>query len=296
MIKKNIPHINEILFSVAFDGKTYKDVQKDRKFIRNWKRKFYRQQFLSELIKLHRLYGGEIGRNLRRCYTDFELTQLSYDKVRSRKWDTKCAGIKELGEMKIKKAVPTILKYTTSKHQTLKMVAIIEVIHLRGLEGISLLEDYQEHINDWIQLNLLEFIKETTSNHVPDFAYLLESKNASLVVFGLRLLKMFHQDQHLLVVKNLRNSPIKQINLQAEITYRQLKKTAGEVVFNKAYNSSFAADKSSKPEENDELTTSFTVLLRVPRTVSIFALCSNPFNDFVYEELNFLDEMHLSGE
>ena len=251
MIKKNIPHINEILFSVAFDGNTYEDVQRDKKFIRNWKRRFYRQQFLSELIKLHRLYGGEIGRNLRRCYTDFGLIQLSYGKIRSRKWESKCAGMKELGEMKIKKAVPTIFEYTKSKHQTLKMVALIEVVHIRGLEGISLLEDYQEHINDWIQLNLLEFIQETSSNNIPDFGYLLKSKNASLVVFGLRLLKMFHQNQHLITVKNLRNSPIKEINLQAHSTYNQLKKTAGEAISDEAYNPSYAADTSSKSEEKE---------------------------------------------
>ena len=248
MRRKNISHINEVLFSVAFDGQTFKDVQRDRQFVRNWKRKFYRQQFLSELIKLHRLYGGEIGWNLRRCYTDFRLIQLSYDKIRSRKWEIKCAGIKELGEMKINKAIPTILEFTRSKNQTLKMVALIEVVHLRGLEGISFMEDYQEHINDWIQLNLLEFIKETPSNNVPDFGYLLESKNASIVVFGLRLLKMFHQNQHLLTVKELQTSPSKEISTQAQTTYGQLKKTAGDANFDDAYNAPYLADKFFKSE------------------------------------------------
>ncbi|QED37379.1 hypothetical protein FK178_06440 [Antarcticibacterium arcticum] len=230
--KKNTSHINNTLFAIAFDGAGLDNFKDDPLFKRNWKRKLYKDQFLTELIKLHRLYGGEIAHNLRKCYKDFRLIQLSYSKVRSRKWELKCAGIQELGEMEIKKAVPVILEYTRSKNNTLKMVALIEVIHLSGLKGLSLLEDYKEPLNDWIQLNLLESIKEANISEVPDFGYLLESTNETIVIFGLRLLTLFRQDHHLPTVKLLQTTSSRKINMQARITFKQLTATAGEVLQN----------------------------------------------------------------
>ncbi|MBZ9729439.1 hypothetical protein LB467_07040 [Salegentibacter sp. JZCK2] len=224
--KKNTAHINETLFAIAFDGATPKDFNDDPLFKRNWRRKLYKRQFLKELIKLHRLYGGEIAHKLRQCYTDFRLIQLSYSKIRSRRWEVKCAGIQELGEMEIKKAVPVILEYTRSRNDTLKMVALIEVIHLSGLKGLSLLEDYTEPLNDWIQLNLLESIKEANISEVPDFDYLLKSTNDTIVVFGLRLVTLFHQSHHIKTVQSLQNSPSRKINTQAGIAYHQLSATA----------------------------------------------------------------------
>lgn len=223
---KNTAHINKVLFAVAFDRASLKDFENDPLFKKNWKRKFYREQFLTELIKLHRLYGGEIALNLRRCYIEFRLIQLSYSKIRSRKWEIKCAGIQELGEMEIKKAVPVIKEHTRSSNNTLKMVALIEVIHLSGLKGLSLLQDYKEPLNDWIQLNLLESIKEANISEVPDFGYLLESANDTIVVFGLRLITLFHQISHVSKVKKLQNSSSRKVNIQAKMTYHQLSATS----------------------------------------------------------------------
>ncbi len=223
--RKNTAHINKTLFAVAFDGATLKDFKDDLLFKRNWRRTLYQKQFLTELIKLHRLYGGEIAVNLRKCYIDFRLIQLSYSKIRSRKWEVKCAGIQELGEMGIKKAVPIILEYTRSSNNTLKMVALIEVIHLSGLKGLSLLEDYTEPLNDWIQLNLLESIKKANISEVPDFGYLLESANDTIVVFGLRLITLFHQSHHLPAVQSLQKTSSRKINMQAGIAYHKLSAT-----------------------------------------------------------------------
>lgn len=225
--KMNTEHIHKTLFAVGFDGSKLEIFRNDPEFNKNWKEDFYKQQFLTELIKLHRLYGGEIALNLRKCYVEFRLIQLSYAKIRSRKWDIKCAGIQELSEMEIKKAVPIILEHTKSQNETLKMVALTEVIHLKGLEGLTLLKDYHEPLNDWIQLNLLESIKEENISSVPDFGYLLISKNESIVVFGLRLIQLFHQKQNITGVKDLRNFSSRKVQMEAEKTYNQLVSFSG---------------------------------------------------------------------
>lgn len=215
-------HIERILFSIAFDQATMTDLRRDKDFNRRWKKKVYRNQFLEELIKLHRLYGGDIALKLQEFYRISGLLKLSYHKIRSGKWYLKCEGIQELSEMEIKKAAPIILEHTKSQNDTLKMVALIEVLHLQGLKGISLLQDYKEPINDWIQLNLLESIKEAQTSEVPEFGFLLKSSNQSLIIFGLRLVSLYHQNQYLPQVKDLQLSSSYQVRLQAERTLGKL--------------------------------------------------------------------------
>lgn len=218
-----IKHIEKTLFLIAFDEVTFKELKEQDDFSKQWKKKRYRDQFLKELIKLRRVYGGEFGKKLQEFYRASGLLKLSYEKIRSSKWYLKCEGIQELSEMGIKKAAPIIQEHTKSGNDTLKMVALIEVIHLKGIEGLNLLKDYEEPLNDWIQLNLLDSIKESGyTGEIPDFGYLLEAKNDSLIVFGMRLISFFHQTQHLDTIRELVNSPSRKIRLQAKITNERL--------------------------------------------------------------------------
>lgn len=147
---------------------------------------------------------------------------LSYGKIRHRKWYLKCEGIQELSELEINKAAPVILKHTNSENETLKMVALTEFLHLRGLEGLYLLKHYDKPLNDWIQLNLLESIKEKQVSDVPDFGYLLQSPNPSLVIFGLRLISLFQQNQHLDQVHILATTSSRKVQLQAHQSFKDL--------------------------------------------------------------------------
>lgn len=135
----------------------------------------------------------------------------------------KCEGIQELSEMGIKKAAPIIREHTNSRFETLKMVAIIEVLHLKGLKGLELLKDYNEPLNDWIQLNLLDSIRKSQyEEEVPDFGYLLNENNDSLIIFGMRLISFFNQTQHLEEIQKLLNSPSRKIKTQAEKSVNRL--------------------------------------------------------------------------
>lgn len=226
--RKNTKYIEKCLFSIAFDSRDFAQIRQEPEFEKNWNRKHFKNRFLEELIKLHRLFTGKSQRNLKQFYTSSGLMKLSFKKIRSRKWPEKCAGIQELSEMQIKKAIPIIQKHTSSKIETLKMVSLTELLNLKGLKGLRILEDYEEYLNDWIQLNLLEFIKKNDVSEVPDFGYLLKSKNDSIVIFGLRLLNLFHQNQHLYAVKQLMETSSAQIRKQAKNSFEELTKTSSE--------------------------------------------------------------------
>lgn len=199
------------------------DLSQKKDFRKRWKKKWYRDQFLEDLIKLRRVYGGDSSNTLQEFYRTSGLMKLSYEKMRSNKWYMKCEGIQELSEMGIKKAAPIIREHTNSRFETLKMVAIIEVLHLKGLKGLELLKDYNEPLNDWIQLNLLDSIRKSQyEEEVPDFGYLLNENNDSLIIFGMRLISFFNQTQHLEEIQKLLNSPSRKIKTQAEKSVNRL--------------------------------------------------------------------------
>lgn len=281
--KKKTKHINQTLFSIIFDGETFEDIRKDPDFAKNWKRKSYKQQFLSELIELHRLYEGEIAVNVRKCYKDFGLIQLSYAKIKSSKWEIICAGIQELSEMEIKEATPVIREFTNSKNDTIKMVAIIEVMHLKGLTGLALLKGYQEPLNDWIQLNLLESIKDADNDVVPDFGYMLESTNESIVVFGLRLLKLFYQTQHLNTVESLQHSSSRKITQQAINTYSKFTETSDETVTENNSTSPQIPYNIEDPRERGSYSRVLVSIILVTGFLILFAVIFAVFflNDFL---------------
>lgn len=220
--EKYADSIENMLMAIAFDDKNLLELKRDKYLKRCWRRNNYKEQFLAELIKLHRLYEGETALRLRQFYRSSGLMLLSYKKLKSRRWYVQCAGIKELSEMECNKSAPIIRKFTTSKHDTLKMVAIIEFLHLFGMEGIALLKDYDQPINDWIQLNLLESIREKKIEEVPDFGYLLNSQNHNVVVLGLRLISLFQQHQHIQEVCDLQDHSVNEISFQAKNSLQHL--------------------------------------------------------------------------
>ncbi|HET8752726.1 MAG TPA: hypothetical protein VFM59_00055 [Salinimicrobium sp.] len=224
--RKNTKYIEKCLFSVAFDGKNFEDIRQQPEFEKNWQRKHFKNRFLEELIKLHRLFEGENEKNLKKFYVSSGLMQLSFKKIRSNNWAEKCAGIHELSEMGIKKAIPVIQEHTTSKNETLRMVSLTEFLNLKGFQGLHIFENYEEYLNDWMQLNLLETIRKNKISEAPDFGHLLESRNESIVIFGLRLITTFHQDDHFSDIKQLQQSASAKIRKQATITLAELSETS----------------------------------------------------------------------
>lgn len=213
------PVINQLLSAVLFEDKTYKDIKEEELYVKHLRKKLFRYQLLKSIVKLYKNYSGAYAEKLQNFYIESTLIRLSFQKLRNRRWYIKCFGINELSDMNIKKMYPVILELTKAKQNPLKIVALIAIINLKGMGALQILSYYEDHLNDWIQLNLLEAIKKSDRDDVPDFGYLLSAKNPSIIVLGLRLIAYFNQAQHLQTVHNF------QQNMYSEYIKRQAKKT-----------------------------------------------------------------------
>lgn len=219
------PTIDSILSDVLMNNLTVEEIQNKSNY-EKIKSNFSMNILLSSIIKLHQNYAGEYSAKLEKFYIDSDLVKKSVTKLQHKRWEIKCEGISELSQMKIEAMFPQIFELTKSKVNTLRMVALLACINLKGLEALEMLRDYEAPIDDWIQLNLLHSIKQSNLTDVPDFGYFLDAENETMVVFGLRLISMFNQANHHARVQNLYTTT------HSESIRTQAKKTSQNFLLN----------------------------------------------------------------
>lgn len=185
---------DNVVFSVLFADKSYADLLLDAEYVENSKNEFFRLLLLDSLITLHRAYSGTYSQKIELFYTESGLIQETYKKLKSRKWSVKCEAIIELAEMNIVDSHPLIQKYVVAKNLTLRQEAIVALVKLRGLGGLSFLANYDEMLSDWMQLNLMAVIKNNfPATEEPFYNKFLLSSNNSVALFGKRLKAFYEQ-------------------------------------------------------------------------------------------------------
>ncbi len=226
--------IDSILFPLLFNNKSVHHVIESNDYQTCSKHKKFQQTLLRSIIKLHITYSGDYNLKLEEFYLKSGLIKISFAKLKSHSWSSKCEGIRELSEMNVQEAFFEILKCIWHSQSTLKLEALIGIIRLRGLEGLTVLIDYNEPINDWIQLNMLYEINNANLTTVKNFSEFLKSKNESVVILGLRLIARFNQIENMDQVMEIQNSNASyRIKNQA---IRTLAKLPSLSIYNRAKN------------------------------------------------------------
>lgn len=188
------PIAERLVFSVVFENKSFKDLQKDIAFTSNKNNKIFRLLLLDSVIKLHKTYTGEYSKKIELFFIESDLIKETYKKLNSKQWPDKCEAIRELAEMNITEAYSLIRKNVYSKNLTLRQEAMMAILKLKGVDGLSFLNDYKETLSDWIQLNLISIIKYNFPiTEVPYYNSFVESSNVSVSLFGRRLKAYYEQ-------------------------------------------------------------------------------------------------------
>lgn len=156
-------------------------------------------------------FQGEMLLNLKRFYNDCGQKKYALRMLKYGEWHEKASIIRELGRMDVKEALPSIKKHVDSRNDIMRMQAQFALIDLEGAEGIEFLRTTQKPLSEWQQLRLIEEIENLAFIEIPDFYKLLESKNQSVVIFGLKLIRQFEQtekQEHLLPFVQHENAAI----------------------------------------------------------------------------------------
>jgi len=173
---------------------------------------------LSEiLMDLSRDVSGETQKRLFRLYHDLGLHKNAFKKLSSWRWEVISKGILELTQMQVAESYSFIIKFINDRRSTIRKQAEIATVSLRA-EGINYFLDTTKYsISEWQQLKLLDVLRNIPGYNPPRFKDWLTSKNRDVVLFAIRLIKFYNQNDanaSLIQLLKHRNNHIKQEAIQ----------------------------------------------------------------------------------
>lgn len=155
---------------------------------------FYRRGVLVEqMIDVSVNLKGDSGEKLTSLYKELELDRDSVRRARSRKWHVKIKGFRELAFMNITEANDEMFRALNSRNEILRMEAQIALVRLGGLEPFEFLSHLKRPFSLWEQIMLHDLIIHHDIT-VPDFSRWLSSENPTVVMFALRMIREFRQN------------------------------------------------------------------------------------------------------
>lgn len=158
------------------------------------KNSFDRKVLTEILMDLRKDVSGHTRTELFNIYQDLGLHEDAFKKLKSWRWQIISKGVFELTQMHVEEAYKPITRFINDKRGTVRKQAEIAIVTLKN-EGISFFLDHTKYrISEWQQLKLLDVVRNKDDYIPPPFRLWLTSKNNYVVLFALRLIKHFNQN------------------------------------------------------------------------------------------------------
>jgi hypothetical protein len=153
---------------------------------------FRRQVLIDQIIDVSVNLKGDSEEKLNILYNKLGLRHDSIRKAYSRKWHFKVKGFRELAFMNIKDANEEIFNALNSANEILRMEAQIALVRLSGENPFMFLNHLTRPFSIWEQITLYELLVQH-SLPVPAFKSWLNSPNPTVIMFALRMVREFKQ-------------------------------------------------------------------------------------------------------
>ncbi len=176
------------------------------------------RKVLTEIVMdLRKDVSGTTRQELFHIYKDLELHKDAYKKLKSWRWELVSKGIYELTQMNVTESYGLITRFINDKRGTIRKQAEIATVSLKE-DGISyFLDNTKYKISEWQQLKLMDVVRNKENFIPPAFRLWLTSKNNYVVLFSLRLIKYYNQnDSHASLIELVKhkNNHIKREAIQ----------------------------------------------------------------------------------
>ncbi len=158
------------------------------------KDKFNRKVLVEIFLDLKKDISGEANLCLSHLYRNLGLHLYAFDALKSRRWVKISRGIQELNELHIEEGYGFIKTFINDRRGVIRKQAQLAIVSLKH-EGISYFLDTNKFpISEWQQLKLMDVLRNLKDFQPPRFRRWLTSKNKYVVLFALRLLKFYKQN------------------------------------------------------------------------------------------------------
>ena len=155
----------------------------------NYKRKI----LTNKILQLYSNIIGSAAERLHVLYTDQGLDKISLENLKRNSWSVKAMNINILSKMNIQKAVANVAHFLNSDNYVVRKEAEVAMVNLDREHPFDFLNNKTLPLSDWEQMNMYDALIRN-SIKPPDFSKWLDSNNDSVVMFSLKMIRMFRQN------------------------------------------------------------------------------------------------------
>ena len=178
----------KILETIAYDKDEIPSNEEFTAFSNNG---LFRNLFLSKLVESENKFSGITGSKIKTLFKEYSLQKEALKKLNQKKPHLIAGGIQELTAMNDVDALPKISALLKHSSPLVYQEAQYAMVGFKGFEGLLFLDNVTTKISEWQQLRLLLSIHNIPENFEETIKGWLTSKNDSVIIFTLRLLKKF---------------------------------------------------------------------------------------------------------
>ena len=177
--------------------------------------KFKRQLIISTLVRLRNEISGEMAESIQKLYFQTGLINFALNRLKSKKWHIVAKGIKELKQFHVKEVYNEIVILVNHPKREVRNESQLYLVTLFHFDGLKFLDVLQTPLSEWDQIQLLEVLQKFDDQEIPDIKPWLKSTNDFVVIFALKLAKIYNQFEVKEALIELLNHKNKKIRIDA---------------------------------------------------------------------------------
>ncbi|MHA7131405.1 HEAT repeat domain-containing protein [Algoriphagus namhaensis] len=153
------------------------------------RRQLYREVLIEQIIRLNKKLKGDFKAKLKALYAVLNLDKTTQKLLSRRKWDSKVSALVQINEMDLAQFLPQVKKLVNSPNFYIRTQAGATLLNLSQDVDLSFLKEQDYPLSDWQQMNLLRTIKYLYPERKLKMIELFDSKNKSVRLFGIKLVR-----------------------------------------------------------------------------------------------------------
>jgi hypothetical protein len=189
-------------------------------------KKLARKVLLRELMKIKKSLSGISADNIEKIYSQLSLQDISQHRLNNKHWHVKAKGIQELATMNQQESAERILQLTNDKDNMVRMEAQTAMVRFQGYKGLQFFDTLTYPLTEWHQVNILHLLASQPLMEDVGIKNWLQSTNASVVQFSLKLISEQHASEFYDEVVKCLQHPDEMVRREAILCMGQIPSSA----------------------------------------------------------------------
>lgn len=155
--------------------------------------RFKRRIIVSTLLRLRNEISGEMAESIQKLYFQTKLVDYALARLKRKKWHIIATAIRELRQLQVKEVYNEVIAFVIHPKKEIQKEVQLYLVTLFNFKGLEFLNIIETPLSEWNQIQLLEVLQRFDDQELPEITPWLRSTNDSVVIFALKLAKIYNQ-------------------------------------------------------------------------------------------------------